>query len=56
MRTKLGNTGAAYREAMAKAQKKGEKKTADLKVPESGAEKASNTDVVRKKKKRKRRQ
>ncbi|MBP3880192.1 MAG: protein translocase subunit SecD [Lachnospiraceae bacterium] len=56
MRTKLGNTGAAYREAMAKAQKKGEKKTADLKVPESGAEKASNTDIVRKKKKRKRRQ
>ncbi len=56
MRTRLGNTGAAYREAMAKARKKDEKKTADIKVPESGAGKTSAADTVRKKKKRKRRQ
>ena len=58
MRTKLGKTGAAYSEAMAKAQKKTEKKSADIKVPETGSGKgsASNPDVIRKKKKRKRRQ
>ena len=58
MRTKLGKTGAAYSEAMAKAQKKTEKKSADIKVPETGSGKgsASNPDVIRKKKKKKRRQ
>ena len=56
MRTKLGSTGEAYREAMAKAQKKSEKKAADISVPGTGSGTASNTDEVRKKKKRKRRQ
>ena len=56
MRTKLGSTGAAYREAMAKAQRKGEKKTADIKVSETGSGMGSGPDAVRKKKKRKRRQ
>ena len=56
MRTKLGSTGEAYREAMAKAQKKSEKKAADISVPGTGSGRASNTDEVRKKKKRKRRQ
>ena len=56
MRTKLGSTGEAYREAMAKAQKKSERKAADISVPETGSGTASNTDEVRKKKKRKRRQ
>ena len=58
MRTKLGKTGAAYREAMAKAQKKIEKKSADIKVPETGSVKStsSNPNVVRKKKSKKRRQ
>ena len=56
MRTKLGSTGEAYREAMAKAQKKSERKAADISVPETGSGTASDTGEVRKKKKRKRRQ